>query len=77
MFRSLSSRLLLSYVIVILVCLLVAALALLVVLRVRQVQQRFAFQRLGDLARMTAVAARGRNVSPEQMAPLLQRVDQD
>ena len=77
MFRSLSSRLLLSYVVVILVCLLVAALALLLVLRIRQVQQRFAFQRLGDLARMTAVAARGRNVSPEQMAPLLQRVDQD
>ncbi len=77
MFRSLNSRLLLSYVVVILVCLLVAALALLLVLRVRQVQQRFAFQRLGDLARMTAVAARGRNVSPERMAPLLQRVDQD
>ena len=77
MFRSLNFRLLLSYVIVIIVCLLVAGLALLVALRVRQVQQRFAFQRLGDLARMTVVAARGRNVSPERMGPLLQRIDQD
>jgi len=75
MFRSLNSRLLLSYIAVILVCLLVAGLALLVALRVRQVQQRFVYQRLGDTASVTIVAARGRDVSPERLAPLLQRVD--
>ncbi len=77
MFRSLNSRLLLSYVTVILVCLLVAALALLVALRIRQVQQRFVYQRLSDVARLTIVAVRGRNVGPERLAPLLRRVDQD
>jgi len=77
MFRSLNSRLLLSYVVVILVCLLVAGLALLVALRIRQVQQRFVYQRLGDVARLTIVAVRGRNVGPERLAPLLRRVDQD
>ncbi|MBE9507302.1 MAG: sensor histidine kinase [Chloroflexi bacterium] len=76
MLRSLNSRLLLSYVAVILVCLVVAGLALLVALRVRQVQQRFVYQRLGDTASVTIVAARGRDVSPERLAPLLQRVDQ-
>jgi len=77
MFRSLNSRLLLSYVVVILVCLLVVALGLLVALRIRQVQQRFVYQRLGDVARLTIVAVRGRNVGPERLAPLLRRVDQD
>ncbi|HID62810.1 MAG TPA: HAMP domain-containing histidine kinase, partial [Anaerolineae bacterium] len=77
MFRSLNSRLLLSYVAVILVCLLVAGLALLVALRVRQVQQRFVYQRLDIAARLAIVAMRGRDVSPERLAPLLRRVDQD
>ncbi len=77
MFRSLNSRLLLSYVVVILVCLLVAALGLLVALRIRQVQQRFVYQRLGDVARLTIVVVRGRNVGPERLAPLLRRLDQD
>ena len=75
MFRSLNSRLLLSYVAVILVCLLVAGLALLVALRVRQVQQRFVFQRLGDAARLTVAVARGRDVSLERLAPLLRWAD--
>jgi len=77
MFRSLNSRLLFSYIVVILICLLVAALALLVALRIRQVQQRFVFQRLGDVARVTVVVGRGRDVGPERMAYLLRRVDQD
>jgi len=76
MFRSLNSRLLLSYVIVILVCLLVAGVALLVALRIRQVQQRFIYQRLSDVARVTIVAARGRDIDLERLAPLLRRVDQ-
>ena len=76
MFRSLNSRLLLSYVVVILVCLLVVALGLLVALRLSQVQQRFVFQRLNDVARVTVVAMRGRDISPERLAPWLQRVDQ-
>jgi len=76
-FRSLNSRLLLSYVAVILVCLLVAGLALLVALRVRQIQQRFVFQRLDDVARATIVMVRGRDIGPERLAPRLQQVDQD
>jgi len=77
MFRSLNSRLLLSYVAVILVCLALVGLGLLVALRLSQVQQRFIYQRLGDVARVTAVAARGRDVSPERLALWLRRVDQD
>ncbi len=77
MFRSLRSRLLLSYIAVILVCLLVAGLALLVALRVRQVQQRFVLQRLSDVARVTVVMVRGRNVAPDRLAPWLRRIDQN
>jgi signal transduction histidine kinase len=77
MLHSLRSRLLLSYIAVILVCLLVAGLALLVALRVRQVQQRFVLQRLNDVARVTVVAVRGRDVSPERLAPWLRRIDQN
>ncbi|MDY6875085.1 MAG: HAMP domain-containing sensor histidine kinase [Chloroflexota bacterium] len=67
---------LLSYVVVILACLLVAALGLLVALRVGQIQQRIVFQRLRDVARVTTVAARGREVAPERLVPWLRQVDQ-
>jgi len=75
MFRSLNSRLLLSYGVVILVCLLVAGLALLVVLRVRQLQQRFVYQRLDDVAHVTLAAVRGKDIGPERLALWLRQVD--
>jgi signal transduction histidine kinase len=76
MFRSLNFRLLLSYVAVVLVCLLVAGLALLAALRLRQTQQRVTLQRLTDLAQITAIALRGRNVEPRQATRVLQHLDE-
>jgi two-component system OmpR family sensor kinase len=74
MVRSLRSRLFLSYLAIILVCLLVAGLALLTALRLRQTQQRVALQRLNDLAQITAVALRGRDIEPQRVTGLLNRL---
>ncbi|MGD8968538.1 MAG: HAMP domain-containing sensor histidine kinase, partial [Anaerolineae bacterium] len=76
MFRSLRSRLFLSYVAIILVCLLAAGLALLVALRIRQTQQRVTFQRLNDLAQITTIALRGRDIAPEQATRMVERLDE-
>lgn len=76
MFRRLNVRLLLSYVAIVLVCLLVAGVALLAALRLRQIQQRIALQRLSDLAQVTAVALRGRDVEPGQATRLLRHLDE-
>ncbi len=76
MFRSLNVRLLLSYVAVVLVCLLVAGLALLAALRLRQTQQRIVFQRLSDLAQITAIVLRGRGIEPKQATRVLQHLDE-
>lgn len=76
MFCSLRSRLFLSYIAIILVCLLVAGLALLAALGIRQTQQRVAFQRLNDLAQITAIALRGRDIEPERATRLLKHLDE-
>jgi signal transduction histidine kinase len=76
MFRSLRARLFLSYVVIILTCLLVAGLALLTALRIRQTQQRAAYQRLNDLAQVTAIALRGRDIEPGQATRLLRHLDE-
>jgi signal transduction histidine kinase len=74
MFTSLRSRLFLSYVAIILVCLLVAGLALLAALRIRQTQQRVTFQRLNDLAQATTIALRGKELQPAQAARVFERL---
>jgi signal transduction histidine kinase len=74
MVRSLRSRLFFSYLAIILVCLLVAGLALLTALRLRQTQQRIALQRLNDLAQITAIALRGRDIEPQRVTGLLKRL---
>ncbi len=75
-FHNLRSRLFLSYVAIILVCLLVTGLALLVALRIRQTQQQATFQRLNDLAQITAIAMRDRDVEVRQTKRLLQHLDE-
>ena len=76
MFRSLRSRLFLSYAATIVVCLLVAGLALLAALRIRQTQQRITIQRLNDLAQITSIALRVKELDPTQTERVLRRLDE-
>jgi signal transduction histidine kinase len=75
-FRSLRSRLFLSYAAIIIACLLVAGLALLAALRIRQTQQRLSLQRLNDLAQVTSIALRAKDIDPAQTERVLRRLDE-
>jgi len=76
MFHSLRARLFLSYTAIIVVCLLVAGLALLAALRIRQAQQRLSLQRLTDLAQVTSIALRAQDIDPAQTERVLRRLDE-
>lgn len=76
MIRSLNLRFLLSHLAVVIVCLLVAGLALLAALRLGQIEQRLVFQRLTDVGQVTSVALRGRDVEPGRASRLLQYLDE-